>query len=312
MGIRRQVPELAYHYFSNGLRFASDRRLVGAPESPLPTGAAPDVIVAFEDVPLSRLDGDRAAEEFMVFANGDAAACYGPGRIFVSGGARISLDLAPDASEAWIGSVVFGLAIALILHQRRSPPLHCACVADGAGAMLLFGDSGAGKSTTALLFRERGWRILAEDMIALDFDNQVVGAHPSAGLARFWRESSDGVRPEAMGETLQMGAFPKTVIAFGDDGPPAPVPIRAAYFLEWLHPAEGPAEVARIAPMQALMGLRASVYRGGLVSVLGLEGDYMKKLGRLATQAPSFALRRPRSFENMAWLDRLMSWSDLS
>ena len=65
-------------------------------------------------------------------------------------------------------------------------------------------------------------------------------------------------------------------------------------------------------PIQALMGLRASVYRGGLVEAMGLERDYMKKLGRLAAQAPCFALRRPRSFENMAWLDRLMSWSDLS
>ncbi len=311
-GTRRQVPELAHHYFTYGLRFACARPLAGAPESRPPPGGAPDVVVAFEDVPLDRLDGDHAAEEFAVFANGDAAARYGYGRVLVAGGRRISLDLAPETPEAWIGSVVFGLAVALVLHQRRSPPLHCCCVSDDAGAMLLFGDSGAGKSTTALMFRERGWRILAEDMVALDFDGPAVGAHPSAGLARFWRESSDGVRPEALGEALEMGAFPKTVIAFGDDGPTEPVPIRAAYFLEWLHPTGGPAEVARLAPMQALMGLRASVYRPGLVEAMGLEGDYMKKLGRLAAQAPSFALRRPRSFENMDWLDRLTSWSDLS
>jgi len=286
--------------------------LAGATESSPPPGASPDVVVAFEDVPVACLDGDRTADEFSVLSNGDISTRFNAGRLRVSGGVRISLDLAPETSEAWIGSVVFGLAAAMILHQRRSPPLHCCCVTDGEGALLLLGDSGAGKSTTALLFRERGWRILAEDMIALDFDGPTVNAHPSAGLARFWGESSDGVQPEAMGEKLKMGAFPKTVIALGDDGPSAPVPIRANYFLEWLHPTNGPAEVERMAPLHAMMGFRASVYRNGMVAALGLEGDYMKKLGRLAAQTPSFALRRPRSFENMAWLDRLMSWSDLS
>ena len=91
--------------------------------------------------------------------------------------------------------------IALLLQRKRHVALHASAVADAQGrAQIFVGDSGAGKSTTALELMRRGMAILADDLVMIDADRgRLLSATPSV---RLFDRPSDV--PEAIDAQLVM------------------------------------------------------------------------------------------------------------
>ena len=56
-----------------------------------------------------------------------------------------------------------------ILRGENAVPAHCAALETDRGAILLFGESGMGKSTASARWRANGGKCLADDMALLDF-----------------------------------------------------------------------------------------------------------------------------------------------
>src|SRR5262249_6557111 len=74
-----------------------------------------------------------------------------------------------------------------VLHGRL--PVHAASLADGGGAILLFGGSGAGKSAlTAALTQAFGWNVLSDDLSILSSAKQPTVWSTARGVS-LWPES---------------------------------------------------------------------------------------------------------------------------
>jgi hypothetical protein len=90
-----------------------------------------------------------------------------------------------DADELWwpFRRLFHPVIAHLLAHQHRYV-LHAAAIADGRGAVLVFGGSGAGKSTTAMAALRAGWQVMGDDATVLvpgDGAADVVGiARPMA------------------------------------------------------------------------------------------------------------------------------------
>src|SRR5258708_9269606 len=56
-----------------------------------------------------------------------------------------------------------------IFHQRGLLPLHANAIEVGGQAVAFVGPSGAGKSTLAAYFRDRGYRVLCDDVCVVSF-----------------------------------------------------------------------------------------------------------------------------------------------
>ena len=94
---------------------------------------------------------------------------------FVHKGREIVIQPHPGVPEEAIRLYLLGTCLSILLHQRRLFVQHTSGIATGRGIVLFSGRSGVGKSTMVSAFLERGYKIVADDMLALTLD-------PDAGV----------------------------------------------------------------------------------------------------------------------------------
>ena len=85
-----------------------------------------------------------------------------------------------------IRTFLLGSIFGTVLIQRDYLVLHGSALAKDDKAILFLGDSGQGKSTIAYSLLEQGWKLLADDLIAIDQNNFVLPGMPRIKL---WNET---------------------------------------------------------------------------------------------------------------------------
>ena len=81
---------------------------------------------------------------------------------------------------------LLGPVMGFVMLLRGVVCLHASAVAIGNEAIALLGPAGSGKSTTAAAFAERGYRILAEDVVTLDDRGDHFLVRPGYPCIRLW------------------------------------------------------------------------------------------------------------------------------
>ena len=82
----------------------------------------------------------------------------------VKDGKHIGYRLKEGGNTGYAKTYLLGYGMAMLALQRGMPAIHCSAVAGEKGAVLIAGESGAGKSTVTCGLLERGYRLLADDM----------------------------------------------------------------------------------------------------------------------------------------------------
>ena len=86
-----------------------------------------------------------------------------------------------------------GQVLSYCLLTRGIEPLHATAVVVGEQAFAFLGDSGAGKSTLAATFLQKGYTLLTDDVLALDFRDEKVWVWPGIARVKLNPDSADGV-----------------------------------------------------------------------------------------------------------------------
>lgn len=93
-------------------------------------------------------------------------------QVYVERGRKITVELSKEPRMLLITSLLLSAGMALICLQRGEPFFHGSALYAGGQAILLCGESGAGKSTVAMELLKRKQGFLADD---------TVRVHPGAG-----------------------------------------------------------------------------------------------------------------------------------
>jgi hypothetical protein len=141
----------AYRYAVFGLSIASPFPLPELIEAPA-VGAA-DVEIALGEPAAASEEG---REGFFSTASGGLLDVNKVARYRIDDGRRITVEPYPTGSERHIRLYLLGSALGALLHQRRLLPLHANAMDFGGRAVAFMGASGAGKSTMAAWFHDRG------------------------------------------------------------------------------------------------------------------------------------------------------------
>ncbi len=185
-----------------------------------------------------------------------------------------------------------------VLDLRGALVLHAGAVATSAGAVLLLGGSGRGKSTLTTSLAQRGFEILGDDVIVLRMIDGCWHAVPSYPGLRLWSDSADRLLADGgcvgqvahytdktRGDARSMGARFAT----------GPVSLARAYVLE---PAAADAipAVGAMSPGATFGEVAAHTFRFDPGAREALR-DELATLGHLAMQPWFRTLSVPRSYD---------------
>jgi hypothetical protein len=214
------------------------------------------------------------------------------GRFLARGGGELIVEPMPGVSSRNLRLFLLGSGFALILHQRGLLPLHANAVIVDGRAIGFMGHPGAGKSTLAAWFHDRGFDILADDVCVVAAGaGGIPLAHPGIPRLRLWREALEASGRSASDYERSFDELDKYTVPTHAERPQAPVPLSHLYLLDKAEPGDTPA-VDRLEGAAAVEALVANTYRGGYVPLIGRTREHLLACAQLARTVPVFRARR--------------------
>lgn len=226
------------------------------------------------------------------------------------GGRRIVWRSDDHAGEELARFDMLGRVLPLALHREGALSLHGSAVATPAGAVLLLGPKGRGKSTLALALAQRGAPLLTDDVAVVEYRDGGCHVRPGVHAMRLWPDAAarlgtaDYGTPGAVGRKLVVHTLPPELRAG------SAVPLAAVYLLE---PAvadgsAGPAERHRLRPVDSVRQLLGQVTAGNLLGGAAAP-DVLARVAELARRTPVHVLRLRHDFDQLeAVAGILLEW----
>ena len=174
-------------------------------------------------------------------------ATPGVGRFVIEGGRRVIAWPDPGVEDGDLSQALLGPALALVLMQQGVLVLHGAVLVRDDRTLLLLGDSGMGKSTTAAACASAGYAVLSDDLAIVDCASGAPFVRAVASLVRVGPASP--LLPSGVPAWTTAG---KIVQATAPDGRDRGAwPLGACVILDW----DDTTRVTRLGPVEAALGL---------------------------------------------------------
>lgn len=159
-------------------------------------------------------------------------------RYLAQEGHEIVIQREPDAGDNDVRLFLLGTVATLLLHQRGILPIHASAIRTERGAVLFVGHSGFGKSTLLTTFLDRGYPMLADDVVAIVLDKasraQVLPGYPQIKL---WADSAERLDRATDGLRRVRPQHNKFAMSVVEGLSARPSPLHAIYALR---PHNGP------------------------------------------------------------------------
>jgi hypothetical protein len=258
----------------------------------------PDVVIRIGRIPPI---AEETVGNFAVAGECGILNVPGAARFLVRAGREIIVEPDPNGSERHLRLYLLGSAMGSLLHQRGLLPLHSNAIEMNGSAFAFMGASGAGKSTMAAWFHDRGYNVLADDVCVVTF--QASGsplAHPGIPRLRLWRDALEDSGRNAEDHEHAFDDADKYNVPTRQVKGRAALPLGGIYLLDSPRSDADSQSVTKLVGLQALEALLANTYRGSYISMLGGTKRHFLQCLQLARQVPSFKLRRVWGFSAFA------------
>jgi hypothetical protein len=225
------------------------------------------------------------------------------GRYLVSEGRTIRVEPLSGIDARNIRLFLLGSAFGLLLHQRGLLPLHANAVEIEGRAVVFMGASGAGKSTMAAWFHDNGYKVLADDVCVVRFDEEGRAlACPGLPRLRLWpdailftgRKAADFNRSYVGAVDEEFEKFDVPIRVAESSG--AQMPLAAIYLLE----RGDEFAIEQLSGMSAAEPIFANTYRGSYLPAAGSQSAHWHSASRLAQTTPVFRAEREWSLDRLA------------
>lgn len=221
-------------------------------------------------------------------------------------GKEITISPLPGANEKLIRLYLLGTCMGALLMQRKILPLHGSAIAIDGKAYAFVGDSGAGKSTTAAIFLERGYPLLSDDVVAVYSslnDRDVPLIQPSYPQQKLWQESMDLLGRDSSSSLIlydQKYAVPVHA-QFCD----RPLPLGGIF--ELIKGAEAETvQISAYGGLESVSMLMNNTYRSFLIPYFGLTRWHFEAAIDLASKTKVNRIIRPATGCSMKSLEALI------
>jgi energy-coupling factor transporter ATP-binding protein EcfA2 len=286
---------LEFRYWAYGLKVSSQ---ISFPELfPIEDDGPVDLDIVLGEIPLIKktetgyhsADYDITPDAYRITIK-DVASYH------VSEGKRIIISAHTKADQDSIRLFCLSNAFAAALHQRKTIPLHCSAIIDKGELVLVFGASGAGKSTTMASLLQKGFKAFSDDVCVPVFHatSNEIRLFSSYPMMKFWKETLDVAGFGLKADRKIRPDMEKYGMYYHDDFMTASLKPKLIVLLEKDDKIEAPI-IEPIAGIKLFQLLEANAYRGEYLGFSDLKKEHFKLFTQLANHARCYVLKRPAS-----------------
>lgn len=215
------------------------------------------------------------------------------GRFQVENGQTILVDPEPGVTMEQLKLYLLGSCFGCLLHQRHVVPLHGSVIDFDGQGVLITGMSGAGKSTIANAFIDRGYSFVTDDVGAIAFKEDTPYVQLSYPSQKLWEDvvtrceigGTRAVTRQSEGRTkfsvIRKQAFAKKS-----------VPLR---FVFEICPIQNDVDIQMryVTGIEKIKTLLTHTYRNELLAHLRPHESYLQQIMSIASQTHVYRIERP-------------------
>jgi hypothetical protein len=215
------------------------------------------------------------------------------GKILIKNKQTIIIDRLKDVTDEDIALYLLGTVFAYIVMLRGGFALHGSAIKIGSNCVIFTGNSGAGKSTTAARFVEKGYNLLSDDVCVISFNTEGAAlVHPAYPQLKLWDNSVEklGYDKNCLKTVSPSWAkFRMEAKSYFQDEP-----LILNHVFE-LSPSEtDEIKVEKVQGFNKITLLLENTYRNFLIQSLGLERIHFQFCLQLAQQIEVKRINRPK------------------
>ncbi len=228
----------------------------------------------------------------------------------VQNGSSIVIEPFAGTTETELRLFLLGSAMGFLMIQKGWYPVHGGAVVLGGRAIILTGDTGAGKSTLTSAIVERGFPFLADDVSVLILQNgnpMVLPAYPQRKLCR------DAALE--LGYSLQelvLISAERQKYAIQKPGGWCDEPMPLGCVVEIVPGDEESPAATRVVGHESMGIFMKNLYRSFIYSYLGLRPACMKDLLNIIAATPIYRLSRPNGLAHIGEIVQLLQKLDIA
>lgn len=258
------------------------------------------ISVSRGDIPTELPDAEHPKPWIQVLPDQALVRFQRGAGLYVRDGRDVTVSWEPDPAQptddpSWL---IQGWAVTLAMLQRGELSLHAATIGIGNETIAVAGHRGAGKSTTAMGLRNRGHRLLVDDVTLIEFHDGTAWTTPFPRNVHLLPDAAAAVGLDF--EALPMLAGGRVKAAFRAEDPP--VEPRRIDRIVVLAPQLTATEVTvtEAHGAERLATLVGHTRRDGIAPLVLGHSRYFELLARLADTTEVFVVRRPRQEKTLA------------
>jgi Serine kinase of the HPr protein, regulates carbohydrate metabolism len=145
----------------------------------------------------------------------------------IVGGNVIFVDPDQESKDSEIQLFLLGSAFGFLMHQRGVFPLHGSTVDLGFSCLTIVGHSGAGKSSLASGFVERGFKLLTDDVSRTGLKDGIRHVYPSYPSQKIWKDAVSHMGIDYNPENRILNRFDKFYVNNRERFSEEPQPLKA-------------------------------------------------------------------------------------
>jgi hypothetical protein len=277
-----------FTYKAFGLTIHSE---LECPELQITSGNA-DVIISLGQVPdaldqplFSGVRFQTKVGEFLLHV--DNVAKY-----HVTNGDRIAIEASPNAEVDDIRLFLLGSAFGALIHQRGLLPIHGSAININGSAVIFSGHSGAGKSTIAAAFYNRGYSILSDDVsvLSLSPDGKPM-LNPGYPQMKLWADSIQKLGDQPSKYPTVRKKLEKHSIPVKSGFSENPIPLSKVFIVSSQNINK--IEVEQVKGIEKFILLKNNTYRFNFIAGAQMRAAHFTYLDSISKQIDVIKISRP-------------------
>lgn len=213
---------------------------------------------------------------------------------YVAHGTLVIVELEGKGRLSEVKAFLLGSCLGILLSQRNTIAIHGGAVAINGAAIIITGETGAGKSSLISAFINSHYKFLADDVVALEKEkNGDVAAIPAFPQQKLCRDVM-----KIMGYQIEAGSLidkqrDKFTISVRRSFLPKSVPLKAIYEINVID--KGNVRVEELIGTAKLILILKNIYRIEIISLENFEPEYFKKCIQIAKAVKAYKITRPKN-----------------